>query len=128
MTRPRDLILADFAAGRITGALMREAAERGLLRPRGRQVLLQAIHEEQSTHGDSPIMQGAVEAGAVKLDARHAIAFKVIAIGRDVEDLLLGDIVTQTSATGDVVDHTDLSCPFWLVDEGDITAVVDAEV
>ena len=124
MTRTALDIAADFAEGRVSGALMREAAAFGMLRPRGRQVLLQAIHEEQTIHATSVIARTAIDGGAAKLDARHAIAFRVLAVGPKVEDLEVGAIVTQTSATGDVVDHTDLSCPFWLVDEGDVTGVV----
>ena len=114
----------ELAAGRVTGRLMQAAAEQGRLRPRFGWVLLKAIHEENSLHGESDIMKNARESGAVKLDARDAVAFRILATGEGVVDLIPGDIVQQTSATGDVVDHTDTRCPYWLIHSDDVTGVI----
>ncbi len=128
----RDLaaVIEDFKQNRITGPLLQEAAELGLWQPSPLHVLLKAVHAVDGAvaagvvGADSVIMQTAKAAGAVKQDARDAVCFVVLAVGDAVSWCRKGDLVQQTSASGDVVDHTDPTCPYWLIHEQDITAVI----
>lgn len=128
--RPLADVVADFTAGRITGPLLQEAAEHGLWKPTAHHVLLKAIHaiDGEVASGvagsESIILATAREAGKMKLDARDAVCFRVLAVGEGVAGIEPGDLVQQTSASGDVVDHTDESCRYWLIHEEDVTAVI----
>lgn len=122
----RDRLLDDVKAGRLTGDHLQALCALGAIKAPRDRVLLFAIHDVDAVQ--SPIMEHA-EVKALR-DAREAVAFRVIHIGSRVPadcGFVVGDLVVHNSASGDPLDHTDTSCPFWLVHHEDIIGVIDVD-